>query len=84
MLFFIFAKISCVFLKRRHHYLWHDSHSLPWIFLTTEFYGVVLSTPRPTLSLENQASVFVTAGDRVAQSYPQALGTHFNRLLRHA
>jgi hypothetical protein len=23
-------------------------------------------------------------GDRVAQLYPQALGTHFSRLLRHA
>jgi hypothetical protein len=34
--------------------------------------------------LEDQASVFMTPGDRVAQSYPQALGTHFSPLLRHA
>jgi hypothetical protein len=26
----------------------------------------------------------MTAGDRVSQLYPQALGTHFSRLLRHA
>jgi hypothetical protein len=26
----------------------------------------------------------MTPGDRVAQLYPQALGTHFSRLLRHA
>jgi hypothetical protein len=39
---------------------------------------------RPTPNLEDQASVFMTAGDRVAQLYPQALGTHFSRLLRHA
>jgi hypothetical protein len=26
----------------------------------------------------------MTPGDRVAQLYPQALGTHFIRLLRHA
>jgi hypothetical protein len=33
---------------------------------------------RPTPNLEDQASVFM------AQLYPQALGTHFSRLLRHA
>jgi hypothetical protein len=43
-----------------------------------------MSTPRPTPNMEDQASVFVTPGDRVTQLYPQALGTHFSRLLRHA
>jgi hypothetical protein len=38
---------------------------------------------RPTPNLEHQASVFMTPGDRVAQLYPQALGTHFSRLLRY-
>jgi hypothetical protein len=38
----------------------------------------------PTPNLEDQASVFMTPGDRVAQLYPQALGTNFSRLLRHA
>jgi hypothetical protein len=36
---------------------------------------VGLSTTRPTPNPENQASVFVTPEDRVAQLYPQALGT---------
>jgi hypothetical protein len=35
-------------------------------------------------NLEDQASVFMTPGYRVAQLYPQGLGTHFIRLLRHA
>jgi hypothetical protein len=35
-------------------------------------------------NLEDQVSVFMTPGDRVAQLYPQVLGTHFSRLLRHA
>jgi hypothetical protein len=34
--------------------------------------------------LEDQASVFMAPRDRVAQLYPQALSTHFSRLLRHA
>jgi hypothetical protein len=40
-----------------------------------------LLVQRPTPNLEDQASVFMTPGDRVAQLYPQALGTHFSRLL---
>jgi hypothetical protein len=43
-----------------------------------------LLVQRPTPNLEDQVSVFMTHGDRVAQLYPQALGTHFSRLLRHA
>jgi hypothetical protein len=42
-----------------------------------------LLVQRPTPNLEDQASVFITPGDRVSQLYPQALGTHFSRLLRH-
>jgi hypothetical protein len=53
-----------------------------WGFLTiTLFQGWIVS---PTPNLEDQASVFMTPGDRVAQLYPQGLGTHFSRLLRHA
>jgi hypothetical protein len=48
------------------------------------FYGARLLVQRPTPNLEDQASVFMTPGDRVAQLYPQAPGTHFSRLLRHA
>jgi hypothetical protein len=43
-----------------------------------------LLAPCPTPNLEGQASVCMTPGDRVAQLYPQAPGTHFSRLLRHA
>jgi hypothetical protein len=48
------------------------------------FCGAGLLVQRPTPNLEDQASVFMTPGDRVAQVYPQALGNHFSRLLRHA
>jgi hypothetical protein len=43
-----------------------------------------LLAPRPTPTLEDQASVFISPRGRVAQLYPQAPGTHFSRLLRHA
>jgi hypothetical protein len=42
---------------------------------------VELLAPRPTPNLEDQVSVFITSRDRGAQLYPQALGTHFGRLL---
>jgi hypothetical protein len=42
-----------------------------------------LSSSQPP-NLEDQVSVIMTPWDRVAQLYPQALGTHFSRLLRHA
>jgi hypothetical protein len=43
-----------------------------------------LLAPRRAPNMGDQASVFMTPGGRVAQLYPQALGTHFSRLLRHA
>jgi hypothetical protein len=55
-----------------------------WGFVTITFYRAGLLVQRPTPNLEDQVSVFMTHGDRVAQLYPQALGTHFSRLLRHA
>jgi hypothetical protein len=55
-----------------------------WGFVTITFYSAGLLVQRPTPNLEDQASIFMTPGDRVAQLYPQALGTHFSRLLRHA
>jgi hypothetical protein len=55
-----------------------------WGFVTITFYRAGLLVQRPTPNLEDQVSVCVTPGDRVAQLYPQALGTHFSRLLRHA
>jgi hypothetical protein len=57
---------------------------LLWISWQQDFYGVGLQTPRPTSYVEDQASVSVTPEDRVTQLHPQALGTYFSRLLRHA
>jgi hypothetical protein len=48
------------------------------------FYKAGLLAPRPTPTLEDQASVFISPRGRVAQLYPQAPDTHFSRLLRHA
>jgi hypothetical protein len=48
------------------------------------FYSVGLLAPRQTPTLEDQASVFISPRSRVVQLYPQAPGTHFSRLLRHA
>jgi hypothetical protein len=53
-------------------------------FLTVDFSRVGSLAPRPTPNLEDQVSIFISPGDRVAQLYPQAMSTHFNRLLRHA
>jgi hypothetical protein len=55
-----------------------------WGFVTITFSQGCIVSPRPTPNLEDQVSVFMTHGDRVAQLYPQALDTHFSRLLRHA
>jgi hypothetical protein len=78
------------------HFFLHSSRSLAAVVvfdLTVQsqapvevysFYGAGLLVQRPTPNLEDQVSVFMTPGDRMAQLYPQALGTHFSRLLRHA
>jgi hypothetical protein len=55
-----------------------------WGFVTITLLPGWSVSQRPTPNLEDQASVFMTPGDMVAQLYPQALGTHFSRLLRHA
>jgi hypothetical protein len=56
------------------------AHIGPWPPLlrfrdSSFFYGVGLLAPRPTPNLEDQVSVFMTPGDRVAQLYPGALGS---------
>jgi hypothetical protein len=53
-----------------------------WGFLTIIFLRGWIVSPAP--NLEDQVSVFMTPGDRVAQLYPQGQGTHFSRLLRHS
>jgi hypothetical protein len=55
-----------------------------WGFVTITFYRAALLVQRPTPNLEDQSSVFMTLRDRVAQLYPQALGSHFSRLMRHS
>jgi hypothetical protein len=56
------------------------SLDLFWDFLSLEhsqqiyFYKVRLSASRPPTNLEDQASVFISPGDRVAQPYPRKLG----------
>jgi hypothetical protein len=61
---------------------------VPWPpplgFRNNNFLQGWIVNPAPNHNLEDQVSVFMTPGDRVAQLYPQALGTHFNRLLRRA
>jgi hypothetical protein len=79
----------CNKLLIHHHMAGSTAQIGPWpLFLgfrnNNLFYGAGLLVQRPTPNLEDQASVFMTPGDRVAQLYPQALGTHFSRLLRHA
>jgi hypothetical protein len=54
------------------------------VFLNNNLFAGLLLVQRPTPNLQDQASVFMTPGDRVVQLYPQALGNHFSRLLRHA
>jgi hypothetical protein len=52
-----------------------------WGFITITFLQGWIVSPAP--NLEDQVSVFMTPGDRVAQLHPQALGTHFGHLLQH-
>jgi hypothetical protein len=46
-----------------------------WGTVTAVFYGVGLLALRPTPNLEDQFSIFMSPGDRVAQLYPRALGS---------
>jgi hypothetical protein len=50
-------------------------------FVTIAFSQGWIVSPAPNPNLEDQVSVFMTPGDRVTQLYPQALGSHFSRLL---
>jgi hypothetical protein len=54
-----------------------------WGFVTVTFLQGWVVSPALNTNLEDQASLFMTPEGRVAQLYPQALGTHFSRLLRH-
>jgi hypothetical protein len=54
-----------------------------WGFITITFLRGWIVSPVPNPQ-PGGVSIFMIPGDRVAQLYPQALGTHFSRLLRHA
>jgi hypothetical protein len=56
----------------------------PHLRFPVDFFRGGVAAPRPTPNLEDQVSIFISLGDRVAQLYFQAPGTHFSRLLRHA
>jgi hypothetical protein len=47
-----------------------------WGFVTITLLRGWIVSPAPTPNLEDQTSVFMTPGDRVAQLKPQELGTH--------
>jgi hypothetical protein len=51
-----------------------------WGFVTINFLQCCIVSPAPN---PQSGGPGLTPGDRVAQLYPQALGTHFSRLLRH-
>jgi hypothetical protein len=55
-----------------------------WGFVTITFLQGWIVNQVPNPQPGGQGSVFMTPRDRVAQLYPQALGTHFSHLLWHA
>jgi hypothetical protein len=81
-------------LKRKCHHHHHHHHmalvpksgpDLPcWGFVKITFLQGWIVSPAPNPHPGDQASVFMTPGDRVVQLYPQTLGTQFSRLLRYA
>jgi len=57
---------------------------ISWGFLTRVVWQVEGVGLTPHHRPVDQASVGMSPGDRMVQLYPQTLGIHFNRLLRHA
>jgi hypothetical protein len=55
-----------------------------WGFVTITFLHGWIVSPAPNHQPGGPGLRIYDPGDRVAQLYPQALGTHFSRLLRHA
>jgi hypothetical protein len=79
------ARKSSVIYSHHHMALQPNTGlGLPfWGFVTIIFLQGWIVSPARNPNLEDQVSAFMTPGDRVTQLYPQALGTHFSRLLRH-
>jgi hypothetical protein len=80
-------RLFSVHFNNNHHHHWH--YSPLWATAFVEFPatgflqgGAVnpMSNPQPG----GPGLRIYDPGDRVTQLYPQALGTHFSRLLRHA
>jgi hypothetical protein len=55
-----------------------------WGFVTITFLRGWIVSPTPNPEPGGPGLRIYDPGDRVAQLNPQALGTHFSRLLRHA
>jgi hypothetical protein len=53
-------------------------------FVTVIFFRGWIVGPAPNPQPGGPGLIIYIPGDSVAQLYPQALGTHFSRLLRHA
>jgi hypothetical protein len=84
-------KISRLVNHHHHHHHHHmalqpnSGPGLPfWGFLTITFLRGWIVSPAPNPQPGGPGSVFMTPGNRVAELYPQALGTHFSHLLRHS
>jgi hypothetical protein len=54
-----------------------------WGFVTITFLQGWIVSPAPNPKPGGPGIRIYDPGDRVAQLYPQALGTHFSRFLRH-
>jgi hypothetical protein len=92
---FVTLKVKEVYLFQaflntiiHHHHMALQPNSGPglplWGFVTITFLQGWIVSPAPNPQPGGAGLVFMTPGDRVAQLYPQALATHFSRLLRHA
>jgi hypothetical protein len=85
---FLNTEIVCTDLDKIVGSSWHHMALQPksgpglpfWDFVTITFLQGWIVSQRPTPNLEDQVSVFMTPGDRVAQLYPQVLGTYFSCL----
>jgi hypothetical protein len=84
-----YFSLARVTLSHHHHHHMalqpNPGPGLPcWCFITITFLQGWIVTPAPNPQPGGPGLRILTPGDRVAQLYPQALGNHFSRLLRHA
>jgi hypothetical protein len=68
-----------------HHHMALQPKSGPGLrFVTVTFLQGWIVSPAPNPQPGGPGLRIYDPGDRVAQLYPQVLGTHFSRLLRHS